>query len=76
VELNLKEPVMTRYGNRVKIYECFNGYCNGAYLDDTNDKWVPVSWTMPNGFYLNEHHPRGIDLINDEPYTEDEIDFA
>lgn len=68
--LNLKEPVTTRGGNKVRIYECYSDekqhYCNGAWLDEKADRWVPCQWSMPHGFYLHQKHPRGLDLVNGE----------
>lgn len=70
--LDLKQPVTTRSGSKVKIYECYNDYCNGAWLDEKNDKWIPTSWSMPNGFFLHHKHPRGLDLVNQQ-YWEPEL---
>jgi hypothetical protein len=58
-------------GTAVKMYECFNDYCNGAWHNDKANRWIPCSWTMPNGFFLHENYPRGLDLINGEEYIKE-----
>lgn len=60
--LDLKTPVITRHGNKVRIYECFNDYCIGSWLDESKDEWIPAKWSMPNGYFLKPI--KGFDLVN------------
>lgn len=64
--ISMRKPIRTRGGNNVEIYRAFIDYMIGAYYDDNDSRWVPCTWTMPNGFFINEKKPRGLDLVNVE----------
>ena len=66
--LNLKQAITTRHGSKVEIYKCYKDYCNGAWYNEKEDRWIPCTWSMPNGFFLHQKHPRGLDLVNAEYY--------
>jgi len=56
------QPVRTRGGSSVKIYEIFyEDYLNGCYYDEDSDVYWPCQWTF-DGKYADK--PSSLDLVN------------
>ncbi len=70
------QPVATREGSPVRIYDIFDSrYINGAYYEKETDIWYPLQWDW-NGQYAT--HPSASDLVNEKPQDRDpeELDVA
>ena len=70
-KLKFSQPLQTRGGSDVKLYDIYESrYINGAYLEKVNDIWYPVQWDW-QGNYTTETHC-SLDLIN----VVDQLDVA
>lgn len=60
--INLSQPLKTRGGSAVRIYEIFYGdYVNGAYYAEDRDVWFPIQWGW-DGAYAQKKS--ALDLVN------------
>ena len=67
--ISFRKPIITRGGNRVKIYHVYEDSIHGAY--ENEGKWYVASWQIDGFFHPSLDSGRQmvstIDLINDEP---------
>ena len=67
-KLNFREPIITRGGNRIRLYFVGTDYIHGAYEADADkDVWHVCAWNL-NGSFGDGHHMTSLDLINEETY--------
>lgn len=60
--LDFKKPVITKNGQEVRIYMCYDYALHGAYFNDDKQQWISASWSVPNGWYSISNSD--LDLIN------------
>lgn len=69
MNLSFRKPIITRGGNRVRLYHIYQTEIHGAY-ETENDVWKIGRWEMSGYFYpLNAEGKQPItsfDLINEE----------
>lgn len=65
--LDYTKPVTTTLRSDVHIYHVYKDYMNGAWYDETTDRWIPCQWTL-SGYFLPSLNGKQIastlDLIN------------
>lgn len=74
--LSFRKPIITRGGNKVRLYHIYQTEIHGAYSSSANgleadeDRWIIARWEMNGYFYpLNDKGKQPItslDLINDD----------
>lgn len=71
--LSFRKPVITRGGNKIRLYHILENEIHGAYQAD-EDRWIIARWELNGYFYpLNDKGKQPItslDLINDEEVEE------
>lgn len=69
MSLSFRKPIITRGGNKIRLYHIYQHEIHGAYEAD-EDRWIIARWEMNGYFYpLNDKGKQPItslDLINDE----------
>lgn len=69
MSLSFRKPIITRGGNKIRLYHIYQHEIHGAYQAD-EDRWIIARWEMNGYFYpLNDKGKQPItslDLINDE----------
>ena len=69
MSLSFRKPIITRGGNKIRLYHIMENEIHGAYEAD-EDRWIIARWEMNGYFYpLNDKGKQPItslDLINDE----------
>lgn len=67
--LSFRKPIITRGGNKIRLYHIYQHEIHGAYEAD-EDRWIIARWEMNGYFYpLNDKGKQPItslDLINDD----------
>lgn len=68
--LSFRKPIITRGGNKIRLYHIMENEIHGAYQAD-EDRWIIARWEMSGYFYPpNEKGKQPItslDLINADP---------
>ena len=71
--LSFRKPIITRGGNKIRLYHIYQTEIHGAYEAD-EDRWIIARWELNGYFYpLNDKGKQPItslDLINDEEVEE------
>ena len=69
MSLSFRKPIITRGGNKIRLYHIYQHEIHGAYEAD-EDRWIIARWEMNGYFYpLNNEGKQPItslDLINDD----------
>lgn len=69
MSLSFRKPIITRGGNKIRLYHIYQHEIHGAYEAD-EDRWIIARWEMNGYFYpLNDKGKQPItslDLINEE----------
>jgi len=71
MSLSFRKPIITRGGNKVRLYHIYETEIHGAYCaDEDTDRWIIARWEM-NGYFFppNEGGKQPItsaDLINED----------
>lgn len=67
--LSFRKPIITRGGNKIRLYHIYQHEIHGAYQAD-EDRWIIARWEMNGYFYpLNDKGKQpvtSLDLINDD----------
>ncbi len=67
--LSFRKPIITRGGNRVRIYHIYEDCIHGAYEAD-EDRWIIARWEMEGYFYPMDEKSKqpitSLDLINED----------
>lgn len=67
--LSFRKPIITRGGNKIRLYHIMQNEIHGAYEAD-EDRWIIARWELDGHFYpLNEKGKQPmttLDLINEE----------
>jgi len=74
--LSFRNPIITRGGNKIRLYHIMQDEIHGAYNSSTNgleadeDRWIIARWELDGHFYPpNEKGKQPmttLDLINEE----------
>lgn len=69
--LSFRKPIITRGGNKVRLYHIYQHEIHGAYCaDEKEDRWIIARWEMTGYFYppneKNKQPITSLDLINEE----------
>jgi len=62
--LSFRKPIITRGGNKIRLYHIGTDYIHGAY-ESEDDIWHVCSWNL-NGSFGDGHHMTSLDIINEE----------
>jgi len=65
--LNFRQAIITRGGNRIRIYHIYEDKIHGAY--EANGEWFIASWQFDGHFLAKEGNKQSIatlDLINED----------
>jgi hypothetical protein len=59
--LSFRRPIITRGGNKIRLYHIYEDYMHGAYESD--DVWYIASWKL-NG-RVDDNCTTKLDLVNE-----------
>lgn len=70
--ISFRKAIITRGGNKVRLYHIYQHEIHGAYCaDEDTDRWIVARWEMDGHFYpANDKGKQPItsaDLINEDP---------
>ena len=69
MSLSFRKPIITRGGNKIRLYHIYQHEIHGAYEAD-EDRWIIARWGLDGYFYppndAGKQPITSLDLINDE----------
>ena len=69
MSLSFRKPIITRGGNKIRLYHIYQHEIHGAYEAD-EDRWIIARWGLGGYFYppndAGKQPITSLDLINDE----------